>query len=486
MGTKKRQSQPRPENGKYQNLIFNTILFAIATFAPKLITFLMQSVITRNLELAEYGGYDQIQSFCNLVLPIVYITISEAVIRFGSDGETKKTDVFTTATLVLLVGYGIFLVLYPILKAGDTMGQYAVYVYPYVLASALRTIVGHFVRSLGNVRLFAVDGIITTFSTTILNLIFLIPLNMGATAPIIGTIVADALSAVFMFVMIRGWQYFSLPTLDFKVAKDMIVYSIFMMPTAVMWWIINTSNRSIIRAYHGLDAQGLYGAASRIPALVTMVSQVFMQAWQMSAFSEAEEGREEFFAHIFKSYYTFLFVAISGLVLIIRPFIAILFDAKFYASWQYVPFLLLGIGLSCLVTFLGTIYNTHKQNFMITLTTAIGAVLNYILNRLLIPSIGVQGAAIATYIAYLTVFFIRLIDTQRFMDLRIQPVQLTLNIVLLVVQIAISLKQPAYGVLYQIGIFVVIAAINFKHILFLLRQLLGALTRRKSEKAPSS
>ena len=48
---------------------------------------------------------------------------------------------------------------------------------------------------------------------------------------------------------------------DRGLAKGMIHYSVPLMPTAVMWWIINVSDTFMVTAIHGSAANGVYSFA---------------------------------------------------------------------------------------------------------------------------------------------------------------------------------------------------------------------------------
>ena len=52
------------------------------------------------------------------------------------------------------------------------------------------------------------------------------------------------------------------------------------------WWLIGTSDRYIVLAFCGVDANGMYSVAYRIPSIISTVASIFIQAWQVSAVKE--------------------------------------------------------------------------------------------------------------------------------------------------------------------------------------------------------
>lgn len=466
---------------KYKNLMSNTLVFAIATFGSKLLPFLLLRLYTSVLPPDEFGLSELITSACNLILPMMYLSMGEAVIRFGLDNTVRKRDVFTTAILTVLAGYTILWCCYPLIRRIPTIGEHSGLIYLYVLASAIHAVISQFVRASGFVRLFAIGGIFTTLATVGLNILLLVKLKMGVTGYVLSVIIADALSALILFLLLKLHRFIKIRGLDFDTAKAMFRYSAPLVPTAVFWWVTGFSSKYFINFMCGVAASGVFAVSYKLPNMIMLVSTIFTQAWQLSAFTEykSPEG-EKFFSNIFRSYYTFVFVTASGLIMFCRPILAIFApDPKYGDAWLYTPFLVLAVAFSTLVTFLGTVYNAVQKNGMIMFTTFIGAAVNFGLNWVLIPAMGPQGAAIATFVSYFIVFLIRAVDSRKYIRINMQPVRLGLTLILLLAQAAVSILSPLWW-LWEGIILLLIAVFNWGYIWFLFKRLLGLVARRRN------
>ena len=467
--------------GKYKSLLSNTLIFAIGTFGSKVISYLLLPYNTRFIDPADLGLLAIITTTCNLILPMVYCSMSEAVIRFGLDRGVRKSDVYTTGILVVAIGFRIFLLCMPLMMMIEQIRPYLHLVYFYVLASSLRVITTHFVRALGLVKLFAIDGTAHTITTALLNILFVGALDLGIIGILLATILADGIFAVGSFVMLRLWKFIKPRRLNLKVSRAMLRYSAPLVPTAIFWSITNLSDRYFLGEMVDKTTVGLYDTANRVlPQLLILVSTLFIQAWQISAFTEykSKEG-ERFYSTVFKSYYTFIFVVASGMILMARPFMALATAPDYYEGWRYIPFLVLSVSISCLVTFLGTIYNAAKHNGMATITTALGAGLNIAFNLLLIPDYKAQGAAIATFISYLVVFIVRALHTRRYMKLSTQPLRIVLNLLLLIGQTVISLSEISFNIPLQIVMVLLIVAVNLQYLMYLAGEAMDMLRRKR-------
>jgi O-antigen/teichoic acid export membrane protein len=421
-----------------------------------------------------------ITSTSNLILPIMYLGIAEAVIRFGMEDKYRRGDVFSIGIFTALGGYAVLWLLYPLISQIVYISGYVWLVYLYCLTSSMRTMITQFVRATGFVRLFALDGIVTTATTIGFNRLFLLKFEMGVAGYVLGTVVADALSALCLFFFMRLYRFLHVRGVNRQTVRDMFRYCLPMIPTAIFWWVTNVSDRYFVTGMIGEHANGLYGTAYRIPNLMIVVSAFFTQAWQLSAFTEykSPEG-ERFFSNVFRSYYTFIFVAASGLILLIKPITGFLYDEAYFEAWRMSPFLILAVSFSCLVTFLGAVYNAEKKNTMVSVTTFIGAAINLFLNWLLIPAWGAQGAAVATFMSFLVVFIVRAVDTRRYIHIRMQPPRITVTLLLLIMQSLIAIGDKPYSTVTGIVIFIFIVFMNFGYILFLLNRLFRMLPSRR-------
>ena len=115
------------------------------------------------------------------------------------------------------------------------------------------------------------------------------------------------------------------------------------------------------------------------------------------------------------------------------------------------------------------------------LTTFAAAIVNVVLNAILIPTIGVQGAVIATAIAYFVVFVFRMIDSQKYVEFKLQVGQIMLSMVILTLQCVLVIALPGtMRYVSSVICFIVLAAMNAKTIVELFRMMMSKLKKRKS------
>lgn len=444
---------------KYKKLLSNTLIFAIGTFSSKLLVFFLTRLYTAVLTESEYGAVDLIQQTGNLLLPLVTLGITNAVIRFGLDRGIKKSHVFTTGLLSIGAGFLFLLVCSPLLGLISFLSGRVYLLCFFVLTSSLRSLCAQFVRAKGAVKLFALDGILSTLTTILFNILYLVVFRLGVFGYIFSLICSDLLSVAFLFAMSGLHRYIRFRNLDRAVAKSMLMFSIPLIPNTILWWITNVSDRYMISYFCGTAYNGLYVAASKIPSLVMLVSGIFMDAWQISAITE-QKARDRFYSRVVNIYSMLLFVMASGAILLTKVIPLILFDESYYAAWRYIPLPVVSIVFTCLVNFLGSIYMVEKKSVRSLMTATLSAAINIGLNLWWIPLYQVNGAAAATLICYLVVFIVRLVDTRKYIRIKWNYFRLILNTVVLLTQCYCVLFEIPYWILYEVALFVLMLLVN--------------------------
>lgn len=469
---------------KYLQLLSNTFIFALGTFGSKLMVFLLMPLYTRVLTTGDYGTMDVIVNISNMLLPLVMVSINDGVIRFGMDRSVRRSDVFSIGIWVCLGGFGVFLLLYPLMARIQIISDYVWLVYLYIFAAAIQGVAAQFVRSLGLVRLFAFNGIFNTLATILLNILFLVVLKWGVNGYVLSVIVANLLSLLFLWWSARLHRYLKFTGINRNTAREMVIYSIPLIPTTIMWSITNVSDRFLVTHYLGEAENGLYSVAYKLPTIISIISGIFTQAWQMAAIGENESSdRDEFYSNIFKSYQTVVFLAAAGILWLIKPLTMLLVSEDFFPSWHYAPFLVVSVVFSCFASFYASFYMASKNNIMAMVTICAGAMLNVALNIYLIPEYGSQGAAFATAASYVLVFVVRALDTRRFVLLSMDLGRFTVNTLLLGGEAALMLYDVPHAFWWSLLILLVMFLVNLRSIWYVLEKLLIQVIDKKRRTA---
>lgn len=465
---------------KYKTLLSNTLLISIGTFGSKILVFFMVRFYTGYLTPSDYGTADLITQTANLLFPIISLGITDGVFRFALDNERGRRSVFTVGFVTITAGSVLFLAVIPLLNTVKEFKGYIWLIVIYTMASCYHSLCSQFIRARGNTALFSVQGIINTALVIGLNVLFLAVMRIGITGYVLSVVLADFLCTVFLFAKERLWTQFTLQPR--KIAfKRMLRYSIPLIPATIFWWITSVSDRYMVNAMIGSTENGIYAVSYKIPTILTLVSTIFMQAWQFSAVTESHGDRKEhirFFTNVWRSFQAVMFLAGAVIITFAKPAIRILSTEQYYSAWRYVPLLSASMIFTAFVSFTGTVYVVTKQSGISFITAMAGAVINIALNLLLIPSpLGVQGAAIATFLSYFAVFLIRAVNSRKYIPFKLYGGHIAVNTALITVQIVFSVLELPFWIPVQALCLILLAAVNFKFLLPCLTKLLSIIKK---------
>ena len=465
---------------RYKFLFSNTVLFFISSFSSKFLVFLLMPIYTAVLSPAENSDVSLMMQTANLLIPLVSLGISNSIIRFGLDDKYSKRTVFTTGVFTLGAGYLILIALFPLLNRVEFIHKYIWMLYLYLLMSCSRTLVQQFVRAKTYTKLYAFDGILATVNTLVLVCLFLLKFRWGAMGYIAAIIGADFLSVVFLSVMVSVWRYFDISKLNKDVAKEMLRYCLPLIPASIAWWITNVSDRYLVAYFCGDTVNGIYDISYKLPSIINVFATIFLEAGQISAVKESgEKHTSRFFTNVFKAYQSVVFIGGAGIILLAKPLISLLADEAYFEAWTFVPVLIMATIYACFSTFMTSIYMVEKRGSLNLITMMAGAVTNVVLNLLLIPKLGAQGAAIATFISYVVVFGLRAVNTRKFININISPVHLLLNTALMGAMTFIMLRNIQHWAVYCVVITLVIIILSIRPLFVFAKQLLRGLLKKK-------
>lgn len=471
---------------KYKRLAVNTAIFTAGSFGSKIISLLLNNLYTKHISPAQLFTKSLLETLALFLIPVFTFAVTEAVIRYGLDDKYSKSQVFTTASAINLSGLLLMAVFVPLIQFipfFSRIGSYTLLLMLYITASSLRALCSQFVRARKMVVLFSVDGILATLTLLIFNLIFISRLGMGVRGFMISMILSDLCSAGFLFITAGLRRFLTREGLSRPLAGSMLKFTLPLIPTTVMWTFTGFSDQIFIGNMHsghlflGDKAAGIYAAASKIPNLISMLSTIFFQAWNMSAILENDSSdRDRFYANVYSAYESLLFAGSACLLLAVKPVSALLINYSVYpeyrTAWTYTPLLIAAAVYTCFDLFLAGIYTATKntRNAFLTILAACSA--NIALNLLLIPVLGMQGAALATFLSYLICFWVRIIDARRFVPFRFSIVKNVLNTALLLLVCADVIFRPEHWYLWEVLLTAVIAGINIRPLLETAKRLL--------------
>ena len=159
-------------------------------------------------------------------------------------------------------------------------------------------------RGLGYTKVFVTTGIISSFCIGIFSILFVVLLNMGITGIFLANILARIVALIYIEMRIKIIaNYFHYNIKNRALKRDILKYSLPLLPGVICWWLTGSSDRFFIEHYLGLSYNGIYAVALRFTSILQTLVTIFYQAWQETAIRQYEsKDRNKFFPDMFNGY----------------------------------------------------------------------------------------------------------------------------------------------------------------------------------------
>jgi O-antigen/teichoic acid export membrane protein len=218
-----------------------------------------------------------------------------------------------------------------------------------------------------------------------------------------------------------GAPYFSR-----KASKDMLSFSIPLVPNVVSWWLVNSADKYIILYFLTSEMNGIYAISSRFPTIIILVNSIFILAWQDHTImtKDNDEERLKFDSKIFNMFVNFEFSIVFILIAVSELTVRFLIAEEFYESYKFMPLLYIGVAFSAFSGYFGAAFIREKKTKAIFTSSVIGGVINLMVCLLLIKYIGLFASALGTFVSYLVMFIIRLEQSKSFYKIKLNNTRL--------------------------------------------------------------
>ena len=449
---------------RYKKLASDTFLMALGNFASRTLVFFLLPLYTYVLTAEEYGIADLFTTTTSLLIPILTVAISESTFRYAFDVNLDQNKNLMCSFLIL--GSSIIFIIPVTYLLGLWNSVFWGYPYLFIflfLSNAFNLCLVNYSRGTDHIRIFVWSGIIYTITLTLLNILFLLFLSMGLVGYLVAAIAAFSASSLYVFVSLKGWRVLKLQYIDFSLLKEMLRYSTPMVFSTTAWWVMNSIDKYMLIDYFGLNISGLYGVAQKIPTILTVISSVFIQAWQISAISvHGEKDSSEFYTNVYNVYETLLYIIAGILIVSVKPLSSVLFQKEYYEAYVFTPFLILSSIFACLSSFLQSSFIAAKRSDMLLYSTLLGALCNIIANIFLMVKFGPVGAAIATFIGFSITWLLRYFSSLKYEKITKNWFTSAANILLLSSQAILITYNVKYNMIYACSLLCVLLLLNNK------------------------
>jgi O-antigen/teichoic acid export membrane protein len=336
--------------------------------------------------------------------------------------EQRKNIIFTSFTFTLITSLlALFLViliskeLSLLLFSKPIYANYLIYIFISITLINLAKIPQTVLRVEEKTALYSVSILVQFTSSIILNIYFVAILKLG----ILGILLAYVISGTLLFLILLPYLIHRMGLqFDVQLIKGMISFSYPFILTAISATILQLGDRYLLTKLSNLSEVGLYSLGYKFSNVVKIfiIDSFFLGlpiiGWQVV---KNDDKPREFFSKIF-TYFVFASLWIALFIAVYSKGIIHLFalNRDYWDAHLVIPYLLFGVILLGMAYFMFFILQIPKKTKNISLIFTISAMVNIVLNIIIIPRYGMMGAAYVTIISNLIAALLSYLQAQKF------------------------------------------------------------------------
>lgn len=409
-----------------RRLLKQSIIYGLGDVAGKLLKFLLIPVYTTYLLPAEYGILNLCLLYSGFAAVFCFWGVNSAFFRYFVPQEKEKGSLESFSNIFLLVAIFsllVFLLSYLFSRSlahfllGSTSEAYLIRI------TAISVLVNSLLATL--LLLYRVEGkpisyVKVTISKLLVgllcNLYLVVELRMGVKGVLYSDIISSSL--LLLFLLIKLSPYLSLH-ISLSLSKKLLSYGIPLVPAVLSGVVIMLSDRYFIELFQGAKAVGIYSLGYKLGLVVNLAVIAFNFAWSPAIFRIVEEkGAKRIFSDVLNHYVTLVGLVFLGLLLFQKEIFSLFVNASYHQGSGVVLIIALSYFVYGLyLNFEVGLYLKDRTSY-VALISILAAGLNIGLNILLIPRMGIKGAAWATFFSYLFMAALGLLLSQSLYRLR--------------------------------------------------------------------
>jgi O-antigen/teichoic acid export membrane protein len=383
------------------------IIYFSVTAINAVLSFVITSLLTHQIEPADYGRIYLYSSFLNFLTPFITVGILYPLsVEYFKKSHDSYSFYFSNAQVIPLISLAIFTVLCVALQNPLAhllrVSNIWIWIMPFTVWWIMINETSQMItRSNNKPFQFAFFSVGKNIAEILLTILFVLTLHWAWQGRLLSAAVAPLILGVLSIYLFHRWRLIE-KKIDWKLVQKIFLLSFPFIFERLSVFIMNSSDRYFIDHFdpNKTSEVGLYGLGSQIAQIIFLVVLSMNSAYQPHLFKKFSEGLKN---KIHKT--TFLYIGACAIT-VAALFIGIPFLFRFFIDPKYAGAKRYAYML-CGGYFMWGLYNAFQayliylqKNRQIMLIAIFGMALSLSLNFFMVPRYGAQGAAISSVITY--------------------------------------------------------------------------------------
>lgn len=388
-------------------------VYAIGNIAPRIGAFVLLPIYLRFLTQSEYGQFALLTSLSNVLGLALTLGLDGALMRLHFDYEARgRATLYGSLTLFSIGAAAAFTLLFGIvvgpffstLFAGIPFFPLGTLTLLIAFAGTIQYVPSVFFRANGQPFYFVAYNLGTFFLASVASVLLIVVLRLGVVGILIDQLLGALLilgAAIGILMSLGAWSF------SRTVLASALRFGLPLVPHALSNWVLRLSDRWLIALLIGLPvvqvqaAIGVYSFGYQIASIISIIVISFNFAWSPYFFRIAERPSAPIlYRNITTLVIAGLLTLAVGLSTLAPEIVNVVATSRYAQSVDVIRVVAFASVFQGQYTMLVTLIFLRKRTGRLALLTLGAGAANVLLNFLLIPRMGIMGAAWSTLIAY--------------------------------------------------------------------------------------
>lgn len=390
------------------NKVKHGIAYLTSSAISKGLPLLILPFITNILSPQEFGIWAIFQSLMAFALPLIFFSLSTKI----NKEFFTKTKAETAISIANSIMISAFLATLTLIVLGiislyrDTLFAleiYYLFLLPIIAFFSLVTLQHlSILRNLDKAIEFGLLEVSRAATNIIFIILFLFCLELGWVSLVFAWAIAYSLIGMFSFWRLYQTGYFIFRPTSTAIS-NYLLFSYPIVPHALSGVIISTSDRLLIDNYIDKNSVAFYTIGYTFSMVLLLFSDAFNKVWNPWFYKNMTTPHGTLKIKVVQySYLYILCLLVLGVLTVIFASLGIdyFLPSIYQESKSVVTLIVVALLFNGIATLFFPYFIIKNKTKIIGLITVFCAIINLVLNILLIPIYGIEGAALATLITF--------------------------------------------------------------------------------------
>lgn len=422
-----------------KQIIKKSGLYLIGNLSAKILSVLLIPIYAFYVNSYDLGTYDYSQTIMNMVVPIIFVAIWEAIIRFVlSEDDGYNLQQVITSTLIFVVTIAVISSIIMItIGTLINISNFGLTILM-ILSNGTTMIWQYYARAMKKNTIYVRASIWGTITNFIFNIIFICILKIGLLGLYLSYILGQLSILISIEYNIRIINKVKLKYFDGKLLIKMLEFSAPLVLNLISLWAISGFGKVIITNKLGNSVNGLYSFSNKFGMIITLLGSVIAMALIEEAILSKKDAN---FGKSFSKTINNLFSLFQSIIIVAIPCIYIFYNfissTEYYKSIEFFYLFMIYAFFMTMSTNVGSALQAIDKTKYQFITTVIGAFTTIIISYTFIDKFNIYAVIWAQIIGAFIMLLSRYILIKKFMYFKIFWIPIIIKMLILFIFIEV-------------------------------------------------